>query len=682
MMKTKILSVFLLTVILSLVMVSAAVTYVNPTDGTTVLTKLEATGNHNTAVTVSFKILNDAVAELTDIVLTKPAELISTTDNTKKILVTQLSLSPSTIPNILTSGTSSIITLTVNIPESLAPGIYEADLVGDGKQGGSAVSPFNKKISITVNPDLSLKVSDKTITSLDPSATVTVTNDGNQNFNNVALEVLQFNGVTLVPSIPLISPSTAGNSVTNVVVTIADILSKLNVGLNLLTLKATADDTAKTSATGTITIEKTFCKLGEQGGTDLEISDIRIDNSDGDDEEWSPLDKIEILVEVTNNRDKDHVNAKMKDVHVEIALYNSEGKNVMNQMQDLNSDEIDLRSVKAGDEDTAVFTFKIPSKFDDDNYRLAIKAFSKDEKEEKLCVSKSSDLDKEFYHEIEGTRIKEDDEHIILDNIKVSPSPAQCGERIQVSAEVVNVGDDDYEDQVKITIANKDFVLNLEKVIRKNFDIGDDENVEFEFDIPEGTEEKLHTLEFKTYYGYDEDEDEYDETSKDTFITTIRVAGNCQQAGEVEIDADFDSETPEAVAGKQVIINAVIKNVGDEEATYTVSVSGNSAWSSLISVDPQTVTIAPGESKEVSLVFSVNEDAEGTKRFTIKTSSNGVQVGEKIVTLPVSASQQQLTPFVENVRSNWFIYLIILVNVILIIAIILVIRSMVSPRGL
>ena len=133
-----------------------------------------------------------------------------------------------------------------------------------------------------------------------------------------------------------------------------------------------------------------------------------------------------------------------------------------------------------------------------------------------------------------------------------------------------------------------------------------------------------------------------------------------------------------------MVVNSVLKNTGDVKTTYTVSVFGNSEWSSLNSLDPQTFTLTPGESKDVNIVLNVKPDAQGEKEFTIKASYDGQESEQKVALSVISSATQQvpLTPFIENIRANWFIYLIILVNIILIIAIILVIRSMISPRAL
>lgn len=421
----------------------------------------------------------------------------------------------------------------------------------------------------------------------------------------------------------------------------------------------------------------TFCKNGEQGK--LAITDVKIDNSDGDDDEWSPLDKIEVEVEVSNND-----NVKIKDVMVQLGLFDADGKNMIDDMDDLDDEEIDLGSIKDDDEETAIFKFKIPADFEDGNYRLVVKAFSDDVGEDKLCTSKSSDLDNEFFHVISGEREEDEKKHIIIDNINISPSPAQCNEKVQVSARAVNIGDESYEDQIKVTLISQDLNLNLEKIVREDFDQGDSELVEFEFDAPEQIEEKSYLLEFRTYYDYDKDDDSYDIVSEDKFSSSLKVAGNCKkEVKSAQITAQLDQETPEAVAGKQVIINAKLKNTGDVGTTHTVSVLGNTDWSSLVSLEPQTVKLAPGESANVNIVLDINNDAKGDNEFTIKSMyDNQVTEQRVVLTILPSKTQADLTPFVEHVRANWFIYLIVLVNIILIIAIILVIRSMVSPRAI
>jgi len=418
-----------------------------------------------------------------------------------------------------------------------------------------------------------------------------------------------------------------------------------------------------------------FCKFGENG-TDLDISKVKIDNNDGDDTEWSPLDEITIEVEVSNDG-----NEKIKDVIVEIGLFDSEGKNVINDMDELDNEEIDLKSIKEDDEDTAIFNFQIPADFESENYRLVIKAYSDDIGEEELCIARSSDLDDDYYQSIDGDRETDEDKHVVVSNIRISPSPAECSDKVQISAEVFNIGDEDYEDQVKVTLYSQELGINLEQIIRGDLDQGDSETVEFEFDIPSDAAEKIHPLEFRTHYGYDEDEDDYDIVSEDEFTTTIRVEGGCRIEEEVSsalITAELDPETTEAVAGKQVIVRATLKNTGDVDATYTISALGNSAWSDLVSLDPQVISLTPGASRDINIVLKINEGIEGNKKFTIRASYDGKTTEREVELLGITGEEtRDIGPFGDHLKRNWFIYVIIIINIILIIAIIAVIRRMV-----
>ncbi len=442
--------------------------------------------------------------------------------------------------------------------------------------------------------------------------------------------------------------------------------------------------TEQAPGTDTVTIPvefvSTFCSAGD-AGSDLEITDVKIDNKDGDDDEWSPRDKIEVEVEVTNNNNND----KIKDVMVEIGLFDSTGKNIIKDMEDLDDEEIDLGSIKDDDEDTAMFTFTVPADFQDDDYKLVIKTYSDDLGQDMECSSESNDLSDDLFESINGEREEDEEKHLIFDNIKVSPNPAQCSEKIQVTGELFNIGDEDYEDQVRVTMFSEGLGINTEKTIREDFDQGDSELVDFEFDVPAKTEEKLYTIEFRTFYDYDDDDDSYDEVSDEKFTTSIRVAGNCNlQDTNVAIAATLDSETPEAVPGKQVIINSKLTNTGDVATSYTVSVLENSEWSSLLSIEPKMVNLLPGESRDISIALTVNNDATGDKELTIRADYDGKTTDQRVV-LTIGEGKMasaDLGPFVNHLRDNWFIYLIILVNLVLIIAIILVIRSMVSPRPL
>ncbi|MBR9705207.1 putative S-layer protein, partial [Candidatus Pacearchaeota archaeon] len=201
------------------------------------------------------------------------------------------------------------------------------------------------------------------------------------------------NELTINPPYSLSFPNAPfGTTLGSIDVTISEeIPSDFEVGRFTTTVEITATDTLDPEntldQTVPINLLNTFCSDGEIG-SDLSISEVKIDNDDGDDEDWSPLDEITIKVEVSNDGDE-----RIRDVKVELGLYNEEGKNIVRDLEDLNDREIDLGKISDGDEDTAEFTFFVPSDFEEEDYRLVVKAFSDDEGEDELCTSESSDFD-------------------------------------------------------------------------------------------------------------------------------------------------------------------------------------------------------------------------------------------------------------------------------------------------
>ena len=468
---------------------------------------------------------------------------------------------------------------------------------------------------------------------------------------------------------------------------------KLDIGSVSGTLYLADGDIVDVNETINIIIIKTFCELGEQSYTDiegdkyeLELKDVEISNDDGDDYDWVPLDTITIEVEVENTGDD-----KIRDIIVELGLFDEDGDNIIDDMNGLDDEQIELGRLSEGDDETVIFEFQVPADFEEQTYTLVIKAYSDDEGEDTICTSYSSDFDttSKYYEIISGERETDEENHIVVDSIRISPSTAECSEIVQVSAEVFNIGDEDYEDQVKVTLYNEALGIDMTKTIREDFDQGDSEEIEFEFTIPENAEPATYLLEFRTYYDYDDKDDYYNLMSEKRFYKSILVDGNCVIISEsnVEITAQLDSETPEANAGEQVIVTTTLENTGEDSTLYTVSVYGNSAWSSVSGIDPTTVIIPAGESKEIDIILDLDKDAQGDKEFTIKVTHDGEETEQKVALSINAKTSSGITgaAISDHIKENGFIYAIVLINLILIIAIILVIRRMVTsnvPAGI
>ncbi len=325
--------------------------------------------------------------------------------------------------------------------------------------------------------------------------------------------------------------------------------------------------------------EEDFCNSGDGaiGHEYLEIKKVKISNrglsDDSEDNVWYPLDTIRVEVELENNDESDE--GEIEDMVFVLGLF-EEGStaDIADEMFWISEDdeEIEIGDIEEQGEDdelTHTFEFRVnPEDLEEGKYVLKIKVYSDKEDEDNVCIDYAEDLadsdfgSSEYYAEIKIEKERENDERPVVVDIDELPDqiPASCGTEVRLLVDVWNIGDEDQE-QVKVTLFNEALGIDLDYEIREDMDeAGDKEEIDFAFTVPKDAEEKIYALEFQTYYDYDEDDDLYDERSK-IFRAYLKVEGNCEvETEDPKITAELDPETPEAIAGKQVIIRATIKN--------------------------------------------------------------------------------------------------------------------------
>ncbi len=130
-----------------------------------------------------------------------------------------------------------------------------------------------------------------------------------------------------------------------------------------LTATGTNSSGAIVNASIPVTYVESFCRAGAQG-TNLTIRNIDITSSGDEDLEWKLVDKVDVEVKVENNGDND-----IDDVQIEIGLFDSEGRNVVNDLDFDNTDEeqADIGNLNDGDDETVTFSFRVPADFDTGN---------------------------------------------------------------------------------------------------------------------------------------------------------------------------------------------------------------------------------------------------------------------------------------------------------------------------
>jgi acyl-coenzyme A thioesterase PaaI-like protein len=381
----------------------------------------------------------------------------------------------------------------------------------------------------------------------------------------------------------------------------------------------------------------------------------------GDDENWFLFEEIEVEITVQNKGDYD-----VDDIVIEWGLYNEDTEEWTIEV-DEEDEEFNIRD---GDTDSIIVTFKIDDDMDEDledlvdgNYRLYVRATGviddsdSPHDEEDTCVSDFA----------ENSLVIEKD-FVIVDNVRFIET-ASCGTDVQITADVWNIGSKNQE-EVSVVVYNEALGI-YEKIELGDIDSFEDKNIDVLIHIPEDAEEETYLVTLSVFddngdiFETDFDEDD----SKFTFY--MEVEGNCINEPKVTVSADLESQ---ARAGRELVVRATIVNTGTETSTFEISLANYVNWAVLETVVPESITLEAGESEEVLITLDVNSDVSGNQNFEI------------VVTEGTNVLSQQVSVMIEQggfgglgritggliSESNWPIWTIGAVNVILVFIIILV----------
>ena len=361
-----------------------------------------------------------------------------------------------------------------------------------------------------------------------------------------------------------------------------------------------------------------FCEQGENGT--LTIKNFYVDNlGNGGDEEWEPLDEIEIEVEVENEGAD-----KVKDVVVEIMILDSSGDDVTNDF-DLDEEIIDLKNLDENEEDIALFVINaVPADLVEGYYKLYFKAYSEDD-EALACVSSSNDFNDvdEEYHKIEF--IREDDQAIIIldDDLFSQTIADSCdAENIAVSLPVYNIGNVK-EDKVLVNLYSFELGID-ESFLIDNLKSGKRRDANFFVNLPGDLDKSNYFLQVVTHFDYDEDEDEldlfsYDLNSDDDLGENYRIRVDVLDCEIPEPTVTANLQTEPFVDG-EVSVKVLIRNNG-KMGNFVISLSELENWADIVSVEPSSLTIDENSVGEVTLRFIPR--VEGLQTFMINSVIDG-----------------------------------------------------------
>ncbi|MEK6928632.1 MAG: putative S-layer protein, partial [Nanoarchaeota archaeon] len=449
-----------------------------------------STINHGDSVQIAFSINNTFDKPVINSKINLPsltagswssAKLGSTgltIQNNQIILPVTLKVAPNTL--------SEVISLTFSSNKYVSAGTMSNQVTFSGDyEGGSTnivITPLSFSITINSSPSLTM-TKNREINKIQNTSVLNITNAGNTALERITLSSSGNLNFTFSSTDPF---SLAPGASKTIDVALMPVKS-FKIGANTGTISAKSGDT---QASTTFTLTESFCKNGAIGNN-LTIRNAEITQYGDDDDTWKLLDSLKFEVEVKNE-----ASDEVDDVIVEMGLFNSNGENVVNDLDFSNSDEekIDVGNIKKGDEETVAFEFKVPSDFDTGNYKLAVKAYSDEIDEKALCADTSGDLNNQIYQDIKVEKEDDEDKLITFDNIKIIPSEATCKDEITLITDAVNIGDED-QDQVKVTLFNKELGLDMSTEIRNDLDQGDKEKLTFVFKVPQNITNKNYPLE-------------------------------------------------------------------------------------------------------------------------------------------------------------------------------------------
>lgn len=393
----------------------------------------------------------------------------------------------------------------------------------------------------------------------------------------------------------------------------------------------------------------------------VKIDDIKVEGF-GDDNEWMPLDEIEVEIEVENKNDDE----KISNLEIAWGLYNEDTDEWY-----IDEEENDF-DLKKDDEKKMTITFRLDDNVDeleDGTYVLYVWANGEIDTEETdnvpICGSDSEEIE-----------IIDENDFVVLDfNYQLTgthqfkfPDSVPCGQSVQMTADVWNVGTDDQE-EVYIMVHNTVLGIN-EKVTIGDIDSFEDEPLTFNFEAPSDVEEGEYYLTFTVFDDNDDIyENDYDDEDSEYHVL-VDVSGNCKIKPEATVAAEIESG---GQAGKELVVKATITNDADESRTYSVTAGNYGSWATLDDISPSVVVLEAGEAQEVVYTFMVDREASGTQTFNIevKTGESEVEIMRQAVSVTVA---ERAPGFTGNVISgdNWHLWGIGILNAILIIIIIIV----------
>ncbi len=561
------------------------------------------------------------------------------------------SITAPTITNLVVpaSGTGSR-TFSVSLP-FIQSGAYSGTL--QVKDSSDASNTDEKPYSVNINSVFGLDVTDRDVSSNklvvtgdqgdSLTATFNVKNTGSEpitdlalNFNQVNFQDSDTDKITITHNMPTtLAPG-------------ADVTVTLTLSVNKAIEMNTYDGTVTVNGGGKtdsflleVRIQPEVCSDGRRGSLNLDLRNP----DDGDD--FKPGQKIPIEAKVENNANED------LDITVTAFLFDVDnGDNV---------EEVDSETTNINEDDTETFNFDltIPADVDEKHqFKLFIKGYE-DGNEDEQCDESSVKLD-----------IKREKNDVIVKSLKIDPPAAKAGDTVTFTVTTQNIGSRD-QDDVIVKISNSDLSLDVESkaFTLEKFDNDDTQVERLTFKIPEDAKAGTYDIEAAV---------DFDSKTSSTFGSLRVEAAPKPPKPSAALEV---SDVPTSVdAGKSFDMAVKVSNTGTTPATFDVGVRNIASWAE--SVEPQTLSVAPGKTATLFFTIRTKQLVTGVQSASVGLLSNNEVLDSEDIKVDLKQTQAEVPPITGFSLGTLFsgINLWIVADIVLVIIAIVFIRLLFKAK--
>jgi uncharacterized membrane protein len=187
--------------------------------------------------------------------------------------------------------------------------------------------------------------------------------------------------------------------------------------------------------------------------------------------------------------------------------------------------------------------------------------------------------------------------------------------------------------------------------------------------IPEGTAAGNYDLNVDVEYGKGH------EVVSEKYTLVVDGQTTVQESEE-ETMISIDTQTKKISQGEGAIYKVNIANLGAKANTYSLEVSGESAWGTS-RVDPALVIVKADETSEAYVYISANEDAtQGMHMFTLTIKSGSQVISETSLGIEVAESKKVPTTSWKSVKYVLAGVFVVLLALLVILAIALLVKRL------